>query len=74
MNASGNYYFWSEGHLRAKSVNVGSPGFFRGWGLGVGRFDSPPPPHPNLKEKINYIMTAAFLIYKVSKSSGEEFS
>ena len=43
--------------------------------LGAGGFDSPPPPPPNFKQKTNnYIMTVAFLGFKVSKSSGEEFS
>ena len=42
--------------------------------LGAGGLTAPLPPL-NFKQKINsYIMTVAFLSFKVSKSSGEEFS
>ena len=69
MNASGNY-FWNKGCLGAKSVHVGSgTAELRAEGLKA------PLPPPNFKQKINnYIMTVAFLSFKVSKSSGEEFS
>ena len=69
MNANGNY-LWNKGYLGVKSVHVDS-GTAE---LGAEGLTAPLPP-PNFKQKINnYIMTVAFLSFKVSKSSGEEFS